>query len=650
MRLALVGALGALLATLTIDTLTQQDPAVGGARSSLPSFDVMERTVPELQDAMAGGGVTSRQLVDAYLARIEAYDRRGPRIGAMVTLNPRAREVADALDRERAAKDPRGALHGIPIVLKDNYDTADMPTTGSSLALASLAPSADAFLVKKLRDAGAVIIGKTNMHELAAGITTISSFGGQTRNPYDPARNPGGSSGGTGAAVAANFAVFGMGSDTCGSIRIPASHNSLVGLRGTAGLSSRTGIIPLSHTQDIGGPLARTVMDLAIALDATVGPDPDDPQTRLGDGRRPTRFREALRADALNGARIGVLAAYFGGAGDDSDMADVARKAIDEMKALGAETVEEVAIPDLDKLVGASGVINYEFKFDLMDYLARMPNAPVTSLGEILERGLYHAALEQTFRRRNATETRDSEAYRRALDARRTLAGAVTTRMAADRLDAIAYPTMRRRPAVAGEPQGGTTCQLSAHSGLPAISLPAGVTDEGLPVGIELLGAAWSDASLLALGYAFEQATHHRRAPPSTPALVNGRPPAPVKFEAHTSGAAVVPAVATAVSARATFEFDRVLGWLRFHISLKGTAAGDVLLVAIHRGAAGQNGPLLHRLLDAGTVAGSGVVQLSPRDRADLADGKLYLQVHTRAHPTGALRAQVKLPELRIEN
>ncbi len=296
MRLALVGALGAMFAALTIDTLTQRSSAVGSTRSSLPSIDVMEATVPELQDAMAGGRVTSRQLVDAYLARIDAYDRRGPRIGAMVTLNLRAREVADALDRERAAKGPRGALHGIPIVLKDNYDTADMPTTGSSLALASLTPAADAFLVKKLRDAGVVIIGKTNMHELAAGITTISSFGGETRNPYDPTRNPGGSSGGTGAAAAANFAVFGMGSDTCGSIRIPASHNSLVGLRGTTGLSSRAGIIPLSHTQDIGGPLARTVTDLAIALDTTVGPDPDDPQTRLGDGRRPTRFRARASA------------------------------------------------------------------------------------------------------------------------------------------------------------------------------------------------------------------------------------------------------------------------------------------------------------------------------------------------------------------
>lgn len=644
MRLALVGALGALFATLTIDTLSLQSSAVGSTRSSLPSIDVMEKTIAALQDAMADGRVTSRQLVDAYLARIDAYDRRGPRIGAVVTLNPRAREAADALDREREAKGPRGTLHGVPIVLKDNYDTADLPTTGSSLALASLTPSADAFQVRKLREAGVVIIGKTNMHELAAGITTVSSFGGQTRNPYDPARNPGGSSGGTAAAVAANFAVFGMGSDTCGSIRIPASHNNLVGLRGTAGLSSRAGIMPLSHTQDIGGPLARTVADLAIALDATVGPDPDDPQTRLGDGRRPKSFREALRADALKGARIGVLTALFGGAGDDREMADVARKALDDMKKAGAETVD-VTIPDLDKLLGASGLIDHEFKFDLMDYLARVPNAPVKSLGEILDRGLYDTALEQTFRRRNAVDSRDTEAYRRALEARRTLAEAVATIMAAQRLDAIAYPTMTRRPAIAGEPQGGSNCQLSAQSGLPALSVPAGFTELGLPVGIELLGAAWSDADLLALGYSFEQATHHRRPPLATPALVNGQPPAPVTFEALASGTAVAPVVTTNAGARATFEFDRVLGRLRYQIRVKGAVAGDLLLAAIHRGAAGENGPVLHRVLESGALAESGVLPLSPRDRVDLAEGRLYLQIYTRAHPTGALRAQLRLPE-----
>ena len=233
-----------------------------------PRFEVMERTIPELQDAMAAGRVTSRELVEQYLARIEAYDQRGPSLNAMISLNAAALEEADALDEERASRNVRGPLHGVPVVVKDNYDMVGLPTTAGSVALADWYPPDDAYQVARLKEAGAVIIGKTNMHELAYGIETISSLGGQTRNPYDPTRNPGGSSGGTGAAVAANFAVAGMGSDTCGSIRIPSFHHALVGLRGTRGLSSRDGIIPLALTQDIGGPLTRTVTDLALVLDA----------------------------------------------------------------------------------------------------------------------------------------------------------------------------------------------------------------------------------------------------------------------------------------------------------------------------------------------------------------------------------------------
>src|SRR5918996_4539845 len=259
-------------------------------RGAEPTFDVIEKTIPELQAAMRSSQVTSRQLVEIYLARIAAYDRQGPRLNAMVVLNPNALRDADVLDRERASKRERGPLHGIPIVIKDNFETVDMPTAAGSLALASYQSTGDAHQVEKLRAAGAVVIGKTNMHELAAGITSISSVGGQTRNPYDLSRNPGGSSGGTGAAVAANFAVGGMGSDTCGSIRIPAAHNNLVGLRGTRGLASGRGIVPLSTTQDIGGPLARTLGDLAIMLDATVGADPADETTAAASGHIPKSY------------------------------------------------------------------------------------------------------------------------------------------------------------------------------------------------------------------------------------------------------------------------------------------------------------------------------------------------------------------------
>src|SRR6185436_16036061 len=259
-------------------------------------FDVAEATIDQPQQAMAAGQVTSAQLVDLYFARIDAYDKTGPKLNAILWLNPRARAEAEALDRERAARGPRGPLHGIPIVIKDNYDTADMPTPAGSKALDGAMAARDAFQVRKLREAGAVIVGKTNLHEFARGITTISSLGGQTRNPYDPTRNPGGSSGGTGAAVAANFAAAGMGSDTCGSIRIPAANNNLVGLRGTQGLSSRTGIVPLSSTQDIGGPIARSIPDLAVMLDAVVGADPADASTAVSNGHIPPSYRAALGA------------------------------------------------------------------------------------------------------------------------------------------------------------------------------------------------------------------------------------------------------------------------------------------------------------------------------------------------------------------
>ena len=353
-------------------------PGAAHAYSTVPalpviqdqSVEVFEASIPDLQEAMADGRVTAAQLVDAYLARIAAYDQGGPALNSMIRLNPNARAQAMALDQERALRGARGPLHGIPIILKDNYDTADMPTSGGSIALAGSIPPDDAFQVRKLREAGAVILGKSNLHELAMGITTISSVGGQTRNPYDPSRNPGGSSGGTGAAIAASFAAIGWGSDTCGSIRIPASHHNLFGLRPTKGLSSIDGIIPLSHTQDVGGPLARTAMDLAIGLDATIGADAADPATRiLADGPLP-RFVDGLDTKALQGARLGVLTTLFGDAADDREHAGLVRAALDSMSEAGAEIID-MEIPGLDSLLSGSSLIGLEFKWDLIDYLGR---------------------------------------------------------------------------------------------------------------------------------------------------------------------------------------------------------------------------------------------------------------------------------------
>jgi Asp-tRNA(Asn)/Glu-tRNA(Gln) amidotransferase A subunit family amidase len=480
----------------------QRAPARSAAPPPRPAFDVIEKSIPELQDAMARGEATSKDLVAAYLARIAAYDHSGPALNAFITVNARALEAADALDRERASTGARGPLHGIPIAVKDNFETSDMPTTGGSIALAGFMPGRDAFQVQKLRDAGAVIIGKTNLHELAAGITSISSLGGQTRNPYDLGRNPGGSSGGTAAAVAANFAAGGMGSDTCGSIRIPAASNNLVGLRGTLGLSSRRGIIPLSHTQDIGGPLARSVTDLAIMLDVTVGADAGDPLTASAAGHVPPSYRDALKADALKNVRIGALKNLFGAAPEDNEVNTLVRKALDAMKAAGAQ-VEEVTIPGLDELMRGSSLINAEFKFDLIDYLAPFPNAPVHSLADILDRGEYDKALEAMFRARNRPDARESEEARRARIKRAAVRDLVVATLEELKLDALAYPPLARKAAIVGEPQtGGANCQLSASTGLPAISMPAGFTDDGVPVGVELLGREWTEPRLLGLAYA----------------------------------------------------------------------------------------------------------------------------------------------------
>jgi Asp-tRNA(Asn)/Glu-tRNA(Gln) amidotransferase A subunit family amidase len=372
--------------------------------------------------------------------------------------------------------------------------------------------------VRKLREAGAVILGKANMQELASGITNVSTLGGQTCNPYDPTRNPGGSSGGSGAAVAASFAALAWGSDTCGSIRIPAAFNNVFGLRPTKGLSSIAGIIPLSHTQDVGGPLARTVMDLAIGLDATIGPDPADPATRILTGQPLPRFVATLDSTSLRGARLGVLTTYFGNQGEDEEVARVVRATIAQLQARGAQVVE-VDVPGLDSLVRIAGVIDFEFKPDLQDYLAGIPNAPAASLAGILESGLYHPSVEVSFRRREGAGTRDSEAYRAALAQRVKTRDIVVAMMDANRLDAVVYPTIRRKPVTIPMAQGGSNCQLSAVTGLPALTMPSGFTTDSLPVGIELLGRPLSDARLVAMAYDYERSAKPRRPPKTTPAL-----------------------------------------------------------------------------------------------------------------------------------
>jgi amidase len=516
----------ALLLTLAGSFLVagRAGQAVAGPAQGRP-FEPMEATIPELQSALATGTITSRALVEMYVARIVAYDQQGPALNAISAINSNAPAEAAALDAERATRGPRGPLHGIPVIVKDNYETTNLPTTAGSRALAGWIPPQEAFLVTRLREAGAIIVAKANMHEFAYGITTLGSSFGQTRNPYALERNPGGSSGGTGAAIAANFAAVGMGSDTCGSIRIPASHNSLVGLRGTQGLASRTGIIPLSHTQDIGGPIGRSVADIAIVLEVVVGYDPTDPQTAESVGNIPPRYTTFLQADGLRGARIGLVTELLGTDPEDAEVARVVRQAVTEMQGQGAEVIE-VMIPGLEALLkdrlGGFLVLVQEFKFDLNAYLDRHPSAPVRSLEQVLASGTYHPGVERQLRNSQEVESLDTKEYLEHLVKRTTLKQAILQAMADHRLEAVVYPTIRRTPAPIGERQLGTNCHLSANSGLPAISVPAGITAAGLPVGVELLGRAWSEPLLIKLAYAYEQATHHRQPPASTPALALG--------------------------------------------------------------------------------------------------------------------------------
>ena len=609
--------------------------ACAATELSAVDFDVMEKSIPELQAALQDGAITSRGLVEIYLARIAAYDKRGPALNAITALNPAALAAADALDAERRTRGPRGPLHGIPILVKDNYETIEMPTAAGSIALATFHPKSDAFMVQRLKQAGAVVLGKTNMHELAFGITSVGSRFGQVRNPYDLNRNPGGSSGGTGAAIAASFAAAGMGSETCGSIVNPSSHNNLVGLRGTQGLSSRSGIVPLSGTQDIGGPLARSIVDLALMLDATVGADPADPVTRASEGRIPKSYREVLESGTLKGARLGIVRSLFGTATEDQEVGGIVNKWIETLKAAGAEPIE-VSIPGLDDLLRNSSVIDTEFKFDFGDYLARHPEAPVKSLGEILDRGLYHRELEARFRARNEPERRETDYYRRALVKRRLTRQAVEASIEEHEVAALVYPTLRRRPARIGDTQTGSNCQMSATSGLPALALPAGFTSDGVPIGVSMLGSAFSEAKLLSLGYAIEQTTRPRRAPFSAPGLVDGKAPGPKSWTTRLpleNGDAV----------SVDWTYDLATSRLAYRLNATARAQQDILAIWIHRGDLPKSGAALHPMAGDGAPL-EGAITLQFSDRGELASGKLHARVYTHRHPGGLGAVPLELP------
>jgi amidase len=489
-------------------------------------FRFQEATIAGIHAAIASGQLTCVQLVKLYLDRIAAYDRQGPSLNAIITVNPRALEIAAEMDRSyRANPASAGPLHCIPIILKDNFNTFDMPTSGGNVSMKTSTPPADAFTVARMRKAGALILAKANMQEFARGGMSISSLGGQVHNPYDLGRTPGGSSGGTGAAIAANFAVLGTGSDTGQSIRSPASANNLVGIRATRGLVSRAGVIPNSLTQDEIGPLARTVTDAARLLDVMAGYDPADPITAFGIGRRPESFTQSLRTDALKGARIGVMANLFGTAERHAEVNRVMEGVIERMAGLGA-TIVRFDLPEYDTLAPIVSTSQFEARTVTERYFAALgPNAPIKSFAELV--AAKTSAVQQTLEAEIAVvDGMNGQAYKDRTLNRDKLRLAVAKKMADLDLQAILYPLQKILVApITAEDQLERNGTLSNGTGFPAVTFPGGFSAPtssaplGVPVGAELLGLDYSEARLLAYAYAFEQASGLRKLPKSTPPL-----------------------------------------------------------------------------------------------------------------------------------
>jgi amidase len=506
-------------------------PTGGSAPASgspeVTSFELDEITIAQLQEGMKSGKYTARSLVGKYSARINEIDKHGPTVNSVIEMNPDAASIADALDAERKAKGPRGAMHGIPVLIKDNIATADgMMTTAGSLAMVGAKSPKDSFVAQRLRAAGAVILGKTNLSEWAnirssRSTSGWSGRGGLTRNPYALDRNPCGSSSGTGAGISANLAAVGVGTETDGSIVCPSSSNGLAGIKPTVGLVSRAGIIPISHSQDTAGPMCRTVRDAAILLSALAGVDPDDNATSASAGKAQTDYSQYCDANGLKGARIGVARKYFG----FSDTVDaLMTEALDVMKQQGATLVDPADIETLGKFDESELlVLQYELKADLNAYLAKLASSPMRSLKDLIDFNEKNKQKEMLyfgqdmFVKSEAKGSLTDKEYLDALEKNHRLARTegIDALMDKNKLDAIVAPT--GGPAwvtdlVNGDHVAGGSSNAAAVAGYPNINVIAGSLS-GLPVGISFFGRAWSEPTLIKLAYSFEQATKARQAP-----------------------------------------------------------------------------------------------------------------------------------------
>ena len=490
----------------------------------MSKFDIMETTVAKVQAAYLDGTLTCRELCEDYIARIKAYDHEGPAINSIICVNPKALEEADAFDayvKEHHAL--CGPLHGIPVMLKDNFNTTDMPTTAGSIALEGWVPDKDAFVTKKLREAGALILAKTNLHEFAIWGETISSVMGQSVNPYDPTRTPGGSSGGTGASIACNIGIIGLGTDTINSVRSPSSANSLVGIRPTIGLVSRAGIVPYSLTQDTAGPICRTVEDAVRCLDVIKGYDPDDAETAWSVGHEEC-YMDHLNVDGMKGRRIGVLESLFGKEEINESTNKVVRNALKVFEENGATLVPVTDNIDQPWLTSEVSVHLDDFQHDLDGYLATLPEDwQIHSMAEILEKGLFHPFSESNMRDAMTREV-GSPRYLEKMYNKIGVRTHVLKIMADLNLDAMVYPHQQQLVCKIGANQQQRNGVLCSSTGFPSIAVPAGFAPDenapiGVPVGMEIIGGPWSEAKLIEIAYAFEQHSHFRRPPVSAPDL-----------------------------------------------------------------------------------------------------------------------------------
>ena len=478
---------------------------------SSPAFDVRETTVSDVHTAFEAGTLTAQQLTELYLERIAEYDDT---LNAFIILNERAIASSAKLDEEFRRTGVLRPLHGIPVVIKDNYDTFDLQTTAGSKALEGLLPPDDAWQVARLREAGAVILGKTNMAEWASSpFVTVSSIDGTTRNPYDLSRVPAGSSGGTAAAVAANLGLIGLGTDTGNSIRGPSSHNALVGIRSTMGLTSRDGIVPLYLRNDIGGPMARTVEDAARVLDVIAGHDPADPITARSEGQMPESYLDYLDLDGLKDARIGVFRWYMRPDSTNADVLARMEEAVSDLEAAGAILIDPFDIPNLEM---SEDIWCEVFKNDVEQYFAsRGASFPYGTLNDIIETGLYADYIKGTLEFTAAwTEPPCPDLYTHQPNI--TFRETVLSAMDVHELDAFVYPTWSYPAREIGDwdsPAGDNSQYLSPQSGLPAIQVPIGFTEGGLPVGMTFIGRLFAEPDLIRFAYSYEQATQRRKSP-----------------------------------------------------------------------------------------------------------------------------------------